>query len=105
MEALARTQAAAQRDVLALYEGIVARWGDHPEYAARLRSVEPSGPAATAGLKAGDVIAKLDNHVLEDGTDLIALVRKYAPGTVVPVEYRRGSKTSTASVTLVADSN
>ncbi|WP_433385908.1 S1C family serine protease [Actinoplanes sp. CA-142083] len=72
---------------------------------ARLRSVEPAGPAATAGLKAGDVITKLDNHVLEDGTDLIALVRKYAPGTVVPVEYRRGSKTATASVTLVADSN
>ncbi|MFF5295701.1 S1C family serine protease [Paractinoplanes globisporus] len=72
---------------------------------ARLRSVEPSGPAAAAGLKAGDVITKLDNHVLEDGTDLIALVRKYAPGTVVPVEYRRGSKTSTTSVTLVADSN
>jgi putative serine protease PepD len=72
---------------------------------ARLRSVEPSGPAAAAGLKAGDVVLKLDNHVLEDGTDLIALVRKYAPGSVVPVEYRRGSKTQTASVTLVADSN
>jgi putative serine protease PepD len=51
------------------------------------------------------VVTKLDNHVLEDGTDLIALVRKYAPGTVVPVEYRRGSKTASASVTLVADSN
>ncbi|HEX5200393.1 MAG TPA: trypsin-like peptidase domain-containing protein [Actinoplanes sp.] len=72
---------------------------------ARLRSVQPAGPAATAGLKAGDVITKLDNHVLEDSTDLIALVRKYAPGTVVPVEYRRGAKTATASVTLVADSN
>jgi len=72
---------------------------------ARLRSVEPSGPAGTAGLKAGDVVTKLDNHVLEDGTDLIALVRKYAPGTVVPVEYRRGSKTASTSVTLVADSN
>ncbi|WP_433298359.1 S1C family serine protease [Actinoplanes sp. CA-030573] len=72
---------------------------------ARLRSVEPSGPAAAAGLKANDVITKLDNHLLEDGTDLIALVRKYAPGSVVPVEYRRGSKTQTASVTLVADAN
>lgn len=40
VEALARTQAAAQRDVLALYEGIVARWGDRPEYAARMRSVQ-----------------------------------------------------------------
>ena len=72
---------------------------------ARLRSVEPSGPAAAAGLKAGDVITKLDHHVLTGGTDLIALVRKYAPGTVVPIEYRRGSKTSTVSVTLVADNN
>jgi putative serine protease PepD len=72
---------------------------------ARLRSVEPSGPAAAAGLKAGDVVTKLDNHVLEDGSDLIALVRKYAPGTVVAIEYRRGTKTMTASVTLVADSN
>ena len=72
---------------------------------ARLRSVEPSGPAAAAGLKAGDVITKLDGHVLDDGTDLIALVRKYAPGAVVPIEYRRGTRRQTASVTLVADAN
>jgi putative serine protease PepD len=72
---------------------------------ARLRSVEPSGPAAAAGLQSGDVVTKLDSHPLEEGTDLIALVRKYAPGSVVPVEYRRGSKTQTASVTLVADAN
>ena len=72
---------------------------------ARLRTVEPSGPAAAAGLKAGDVITRLDGHVLEDGTDLIALVRKYAPGSVVAVVYLRGSQTKTASVTLVADSN
>jgi putative serine protease PepD len=70
---------------------------------ARLRSVEPAGPAATGGLKAGDVVTKFDGHVLEDGTDLIALVRKYAPGAVVPVEYRRGTQSRTASVTLAAD--
>ncbi|MCO8272534.1 trypsin-like peptidase domain-containing protein [Actinoplanes sp. TRM 88003] len=72
---------------------------------ARLRSVEPSGPAGAAGLKAGDTVTKLDGHLLEDGTDLIALVRKYDPGTTIPVEYRRGTKTQTASVTLAADSN
>ncbi|HET6531019.1 MAG TPA: trypsin-like peptidase domain-containing protein [Actinoplanes sp.] len=70
---------------------------------ARLRGVEPAGPAAQAGLKAGDVITKLDGHVLEDGTDLIALVRKYAPGATVAIEYRRGTKQQTASVTLAAD--
>jgi putative serine protease PepD len=72
---------------------------------ARLRSVEPSGPAGAAGLKAGDTVTKLDGHLLEDGTDLIALVRKYPPDTTVSVEYRRGTKTQSASVTLAADSN
>ncbi|HEU4348089.1 MAG TPA: trypsin-like peptidase domain-containing protein [Actinoplanes sp.] len=70
---------------------------------ARLRAVEPAGPAAQAGLKAGDVVTKLDGHVLEEGTDLIALVRKYAPGATVAIEYRRGSQQETASVTLAAD--
>jgi putative serine protease PepD len=70
---------------------------------ARLKAVDAGGPAAIAGLKAGDVVTKLNGHVLEDGTDLIALVRKYAPGSVVSVEYRRGTKTATASVTLAAD--
>ena len=70
---------------------------------ARLRAVEPAGPAAQAGLKAGDVVTKLDGHVLEEGTDLIALVRKYAPGATVAVEFRRGSAQETASVTLAAD--
>jgi putative serine protease PepD len=70
---------------------------------ARLRDVQAAGPAATAGLKAGDVITKFDGHLLEDGTDLIALVRKYAPGAVVPLEYHRGTQTRTASVTLAAD--
>lgn len=70
---------------------------------ARLRSVDAGGPAATAGLKAGDVVTKLNGHVLQDSTDLIALVRKYAPETVVSVEYHRGTQTGTASVTLAAD--
>nr|WP_255658798.1 trypsin-like peptidase domain-containing protein [Actinoplanes sp. L3-i22] len=72
---------------------------------AKLRSVEPAGPAAAAGLKAGDVLTKLDGRPLQDGTDLIALVRKHAPGAVVAVEYRRGTKTASASVTLAADTN
>jgi putative serine protease PepD len=69
----------------------------------RLAKVEAAGPAAAAGLKAGDIVTKLGGRVLEEGTDLIALVRKYAPGSVVTVEYRRGGSTQNASVTLAAD--
>jgi putative serine protease PepD len=48
-------------------------------------------------------VTKIDGKVLEDGTDLIALVRKYAPGSRVTVEYRRGATSQTAAVTLAAD--
>ncbi|SCG44161.1 putative serine protease PepD [Micromonospora inositola] len=69
----------------------------------RLNAVEPSGPAAAAGLKAGDVILRLNGRPMTEPTDLVALVRKYAPGSVVTVEYQRGSARQNASVTLAAD--
>ncbi|NBE83013.1 S1C family serine protease [Micromonospora rubida] len=69
----------------------------------RLAAVEPAGPAAGAGLRAGDVILRFNGRPMTDPTDLIALVRKFAPGSVVTVEYRRGSSRQNASVTLAAD--
>jgi putative serine protease PepD len=75
----------------------------NPGGGVRLQSVQAGGPAAAAGLKTGDVVTKIDGRVLEEGTDLIALVRKYAPGSVVSVEYRRGTAVERASVTLAAD--
>ncbi|SCF49289.1 putative serine protease PepD [Micromonospora matsumotoense] len=69
----------------------------------RLAAVEPAGPAAAAGLKTGDVVLRLNGRPMNEPTDLIALVRKFAPGSVVTVEYRRGTARQNASVTLAAD--
>ncbi|HEX8631093.1 MAG TPA: trypsin-like peptidase domain-containing protein [Catenuloplanes sp.] len=91
----------ARRTVIGAQVGGGAR---NPGGGVRLSSVEAGGPAAAAGLKPGDIVTKIDGRTLEAATDLIALVRKYAPGSVVTVEYRRGNAArQTASVTLTAD--
>lgn len=71
----------------------------------RLVTVDEGGPAAGAGLRTGDVITRLGAHPIEAPRDLIALVRRYDPGTVVTVQFRRGGSTQSAQVTLVADQN
>ena len=71
----------------------------------RLTRVDAGGPAAEAGLRTGDVVTRIGTHQVQEPPDLIALVRRYDPGTVVTLVYRRGSATQTASVTLVADAN
>ncbi|WP_433366811.1 S1C family serine protease [Streptosporangium sp. CA-115845] len=62
--------------------------------------IEPNGPAAQAGLKPGDVILEVDGIVLQDGNELIALVRNRAPGEKLSVKYQRGGQENTATVTV-----
>lgn len=76
----------------------------NPNGGVRLTSVEPGGPAESAGLKAGDVIMRLEDDPVEDPGDLVALIRKYPPGAVVQLEYQRdGGTAHKVSATLAAD--
>ncbi|HSD33590.1 MAG TPA: PDZ domain-containing protein [Gemmatimonadales bacterium] len=79
---------------------------------AKIDAVTPGGPADKAGLKAGDIITKVNGTSLagasaEDDEDsgpgrkLVELVGALDPGDTVKVEYRRGTETRTA--TLVTD--
>ncbi|GGU25803.1 S1C family serine protease [Streptomyces daghestanicus] len=62
--------------------------------------VEAGGPADKAGLKPGDVITKLDDHVIDSGPTLIGEIWTHQPGDKVEVTYERGGKENTVELTL-----
>ncbi|MET8984242.1 trypsin-like peptidase domain-containing protein [Nonomuraea wenchangensis] len=65
--------------------------------------VTPGGPADKAGLRAGDVILEMDGLALQDGNELIALIRSKAPGSKVNIKYQRAGQERTATLTVVAE--
>ncbi|HEX5160809.1 MAG TPA: RIP metalloprotease RseP, partial [Steroidobacteraceae bacterium] len=65
-----------------------------PKYPAILARVLPDGPAAKAGLKAGDQVVAIDGKPIANFNDLQAYV-KPRPGAEVLVTVRRGNAEST----------
>ncbi|MER6158516.1 trypsin-like peptidase domain-containing protein [Streptomyces sp. NPDC001868] len=63
-------------------------------------SITSGGPADKAGLKPGDVITKLDDHVIDSGPTLIGEIWTHLPGDKVTLTFTRDGKTQTADVTL-----
>jgi len=72
---------------------------------AQVRTVTAGGPAAHAGLRAGDVITKFDNQRIDTADALVAATRSHAPGQTVSIIYRRGGSSGTVSVKLGSDPN
>lgn len=76
---------------------------------ARIEGVTPGGPADRGGLKAGDIITKLNGTTLGGfraeqsgesgpGRKLLELARALEPGDTVRIEYRRGNDSKTATI-------
>lgn len=62
---------------------IGATVGDAPQGGAAIAEVVPGSPAEQAGLKAGDVVTKLDDRSLDSADALVAGIRTRAPGESV----------------------
>lgn len=62
----------------------------------------PDSPAQRAGIRAGDVITKVNDRVVTDADELIAAVRSHAPGERVTLTMtdQNGNNTRTTKATL-----
>jgi membrane-associated protease RseP (regulator of RpoE activity) len=74
-----------------------------PRAGAEVTFVEPSGPAAAAGLREGDVVVSVNGATIDDPADLGETVRSYATGTVVDMEVVRGEEIVVLAVGLGAN--
>jgi putative serine protease PepD len=70
---------------------------------AKISEVSNGSAAADAGLKSGDVITKVDDHLITSSDGLVAIIRSYRPGDKVTVTYERGGDSHTVRVTLDSD--
>jgi putative serine protease PepD len=65
-----------------------------------VQSVVPGGPSADAGLRAGDIITKLNGEPATSSDQLAALTITQKPGDVVTVTYLRDGQSAVTKVTL-----
>src|SRR5215469_4529332 len=65
-----------------------------------IRAVLTGGPAAQAGLRADDIITKINGEAAASNVQLQELTLTKKPGDKVPVEYWRDGHTATTTVTL-----
>ena len=76
--------------------------GDGARIAVNDKAILPGGPAAKAGLKAGDLIIKFDGRTINTSEELIVAIRAKSVGDKVQLTYIRNGVTATTTVTLTA---
>ena len=70
---------------------------------AKVKGVTAGGPSAAVGIKAGDVIVKVDGRSVADSTEMVVAIRANTPGDTITLTVRSGSETRDVQVTLAPD--
>jgi serine protease Do len=89
------------RDLDSLEPEVRAKLGKHvPDKGAFVAGVVADSPAAKAGIKAEDVLTKIDDRPIESAADVVDYVTSRSIGSTVKLNYLRGGESRTAKATL-----
>lgn len=69
----------------------------------RVRYIDPEGPAALADIELGDIIRKVDNKTISNVRELIDIISRTTPGTVLNLTIERQGQLRVSPVTLAED--
>ena len=71
---------------------------------AQVSEITPGGPAEKAGVREGDVITGFNGRQVADSTELVVVIRSYAPGEEIEITLTRNGQSSTVSLALGSSS-
>jgi serine protease Do len=77
---------------------LAAHFGGNFDGGALINSVVPEGPADKAGLRAGDIIARIGDREIREGHDLLRTVLRHGVGERLSLEVRRGDAIKKVSI-------
>jgi len=87
-------------DITTVTPSLRTQYGLVPTTGAVILNVVDDSPAASAGLKAGDVITALDGKKITTADEVVTFTKAHQPGDKVQVTYQRGKQTATTTLTL-----
>ncbi|MDN3352570.1 trypsin-like peptidase domain-containing protein [Actinomadura sp. DC4] len=86
------------------YLGVTLSDAAGGQQGALVASVQSNTPAASSGLKEGDVVTAVDGKAIDGADALSAAIRGHSPGDKIALTYVRGGQKHTTNITLTSSS-